>query len=85
MEKDKKVELYAYLYDKENNSYGIDPKPIQTFKNMKEFEETSGIYAMCYFMEHPAKDLGFCYCFKGQDILNKEHMQLASYGFMEAK
>ena len=52
----KKIELYAYQYDKEKDAYGIDPKPIHTFDNMKDFEDTSGIYAMCYFMEHPAKN-----------------------------
>lgn len=75
------VELYAY--QREEDTYYIDPKPIHTFKDMKDFEETSGIVAMCYFMEHPFRNLGFCYCFKGQDITKKENIQLASYGFME--
>ncbi len=78
-----KVELYAYTYDKETNTYNISTKPIHTFKNMKEFEEISGIYAMSYFMQHPLINLGFCYCNKGQDILNKENIKIASYGFME--
>ena len=50
---------------------------------MKEVEETSGVYAMTFFMGHPLKNLGFCYCYKGQDITNKEHLKFASYGFME--
>ena len=78
-----KVELYAYQYDQEKDIYNVNTKPIHTFKNMKEFEEISGIYAMTYFMGHPLKNLGFCYCYKGQDITNKENFKLASYGFME--
>ena len=78
-----KVELYAYIYDEATDTYNINPKPIHTFKSMKEFEETSGIWAMTYFMGHPLKNLGFCYCYKGQDITNKEHLKFASYGFME--
>ncbi len=77
------VELYAYTYDKEKDTYNINPKPIHTFNSMKEFEEISGIYAMTYFMGHPLKSLGFCYCYKGQDITNKENIKLVSYGFME--
>ena len=78
-----KVELYAYQYEQEKDTYHIDTKPIHTFKNMKEFEETSGIYAMTYFMQHPFEGIGFCYCYEGQDITNKENIKLASYGFME--
>ena len=80
-----KVELYAYIYDKEADAYNIYAKPIHTFKDMKQFEEISGIYAMSYFMKHPLVNLGFCYCYKGQDITNKEHIKIASYGFMEVE
>lgn len=77
--------MYAYIYNKEKDSYAIQAKPIHTFKNLKEFEETSGLYAMVYFMKNPLKSLGFCFCEKGQDITNKEHIQFATYGFMEDK
>lgn len=77
------IELYAYVYNKDIDTYNINTKSIHTFKDMKEFEEISGIYAMTYFMQHPLTNLGFCYCDKGQDILNKENMKIASYGFME--
>ena len=78
-----KVELYAYTYDKESDTYNINTKPVHVFKDMTEFEEISGIYAMTYFMQHPLANLGFCYCYKGEDILDKECLRMASYGFME--
>ncbi len=78
-----KVELYAYQYEQEKDTYHVNPKQIHKFKNMKEFEETSGIFALSYFLGHPLKNLGFCYCFEGQDIMNKENIKLVSYGFLE--
>lgn len=80
-----KIEMYAYIYEQEKDTYNIQTKPIHTFKNLKEFEETSGIYAMSYFMRNPLKSLGFCYCEKGQDITNKEYIHFATYGFMEGR
>lgn len=77
----KEQEILLYAYRKNDDSYLVDPNIIHTFKDMKDFEETSGLYAMMYFMQNPLIGLGFCYCYKGQDILKE--MNIASYGFME--
>ncbi len=78
--KNRKLKLYPGLRISENK-IELDNKPIHVFKNEKEFDETSGIYAFTFYLGHPLKNLVFYWCFEDEDIAKDG--KKCSYGFME--